>query len=320
MVDINDVLKWYDANYEICASYILNDEKKIYLGDKTNKICRFCGRDKNAGATFKKEAHALSHLISNNRLFSYYECDDCNQKYAKYENDYAAFMKLYHCILQVSGKNGIPSFKVRKSRIDAQDANIDIKVFEDDDSLVAEIDEVNNKLILKGLRSYTPLYVYKALLKMALTIVPNDDANHLTKAMTFLKSDYLPKLKLPVLFQIFGGRRKNVYRYVTTIMFRRKAESVENIPSYWYVLAYNNICIQMPIFGSDFDEKINGATMNFIPFPTPPEISGTPIIRNGWVDLSSAIQEKKEINSITLQFEDMESIDLTEDLENDSTK
>ena len=28
MVDINDVLKLYDANYEICASYILNDEKK----------------------------------------------------------------------------------------------------------------------------------------------------------------------------------------------------------------------------------------------------------------------------------------------------
>ena len=88
----------YYGNYETIASYGTNQAKDVFLGDKNNQVCRFCGRKKGE-VTFKKEAHALSNLIGNDRLFSYYECDDCNgNRFSKYESEFSNYMKLLHCL------------------------------------------------------------------------------------------------------------------------------------------------------------------------------------------------------------------------------
>lgn len=314
-----EVLHFYNANYDLCVQYILEDEKKIYLGEKTNRVCRFCGRSETSGATFKKEAHALSHFISNNRLFSYYECDDCNQKYAQFENDYAAYMKLYHCFLQVYGKNGIPSYKVWKSRIDAQKNYFEIKIFEDDPTLTAKIDEDSNTLTIETKITYTPLYVYKALLKMALTILPDDDFQLFKNALSLLNSNTaLPTTKIPVLFRLYG-QSVNIYKHVAAMVFKQKEQSTKKIPPYWFVLAYNNICIQMPLFGCDLDKKIDGMNINLIPILTPPDIEEAPIINQKWLDLSRSEQIKNEPISLSLQFEKMDSVDLKDSLEDRTT-
>lgn len=86
------------GNYETIALCGTNQAQKIFLGDKNNQVCRFCGRKKGE-VTFKKEAHALSNLIGNNRLFSYYECDDCNEnRFSKYESEFSNYMNLLHCL------------------------------------------------------------------------------------------------------------------------------------------------------------------------------------------------------------------------------
>lgn len=312
-------IKYYDKNYDLCVKYILKEDKKTYLGEKINRVCRFCGRDKVSGASFEKEAHALSHLLGNNRLFSYYECDDCNQKYAKFENDYAAYMKLYHCCLKVHGKNGVPSCKVWKSRIDAQEGNFEIKIFEDDPTLTTKIDEENKTLIIESKRTYTPLHVYKALLKMALTILPDDDFQLFKKALSFLNSDTaLPTTKIPVFFRLYG-QCANAYGYVTTMVFKQTEQSTANIPPYWFVLAYNNICIQMPLFGCELDEKIDGMNIKLTPIPTPPDIERIPVIYNEWLDLSNSEQIKNEPISLSFQFEEMSSVDLSDSVEVDTT-
>ena len=76
---VDEVRALYD-NYEVYYSWNDVHDKKTFLGEKENRVCRFCGVKKGEIAageskpcTFKKEAHALSNLIGNNHLFSYYE-------------------------------------------------------------------------------------------------------------------------------------------------------------------------------------------------------------------------------------------------------
>lgn len=143
---ILEQLRVLDENYIPLVSYpIIDGDKKIFLGEKENRTCRFCGRSKADGVTFKKEAHALSNLIGNNSLFSYYECDECNQRFSIYEGDFAEFMKIYHCILKVKGKRGIPSYRMNTSRVDIEGTTTSIKQFEGDPTLQCDIDEVNKK-------------------------------------------------------------------------------------------------------------------------------------------------------------------------------
>ena len=185
--EFEKVCKKFDANYENIASYGTNQAKDVFLGDKNNQVCRFCGRKKGE-VTFKKKAHALSNLIGNNRLFSYYECDECNgNRFSKYESDFSNYMKLFHCLLQIKGKRGIPSYKSRKddfTRVDIKDC---ISVLQkEDETAIAHLDKKNKIIHFKGKRTYTPINVYKCLLKMALTVMPDSELPEITNAMDFL--------------------------------------------------------------------------------------------------------------------------------------
>lgn len=52
--EFEKVCKKFDANYENIASYVTNQAKDVFLGDKNNQVCRFCGRKKGE-VTFKKK-------------------------------------------------------------------------------------------------------------------------------------------------------------------------------------------------------------------------------------------------------------------------
>lgn len=304
-------LKVLDKNYIPLVTYFLYDNKeKVYLGSKEKRVCRFCGHGKADGVTFKKEAHALSHLIGNNSLFSYYECDSCNQKFSVYENDLGEYMKFYHCVLKVSGKRGVPSYKIDASRIDLEDGMTKVKCIEGDPTLQVMINEAENRVTMIGLRSYHPLYVYKALLKMALSIMPDDDVNNCTASLNFINTkDLAVKCKLPVLMQIFG-KGGNVFNGVASMILKRKENAQNVVFSYVFILAYNNVCFQMPIIGSKLDKFANGDEVTFYSLPTPPLYEGYPLILNRVLDLSSSVKVTKEKVPVSFTFESINSNDI----------
>jgi hypothetical protein len=74
----DDLSAYYEDRYRIAAAWSVRPGEKIFLGDKNSRICRFCGQAK-PEVSFRKEAHALPESIGNKSLFTYYECDACNQ-------------------------------------------------------------------------------------------------------------------------------------------------------------------------------------------------------------------------------------------------
>jgi hypothetical protein len=83
-----NALQFYSHNYTTLVFAGLGSEnKRIVLGRKPFE-CRFCG-GKPPEKTFRKRAHAVSELLGNKIMVSLYECDDCNKRFSRFEDDLA---------------------------------------------------------------------------------------------------------------------------------------------------------------------------------------------------------------------------------------
>lgn len=302
--EFKKICSQFYSNYENIASYGTNLEHKLFLGDKSNQVCRFCGRKK-GDVTFRKDAHALSNLIGNNRLFSYYECDDCNSnKFSKYESEFSNFMNLYHSLSQIKGKSGIPSYKSRPndfSRVDIKDV---ISVLQkEDEQPIVNLDEENNIIHFIGKRTYVPVNVYKTLLKMALTIIPNNEIPEVKNAMDFLMDRKKIKGQLKVGFRQYGGNPP--FPTPVAMLFKRKNQRQNtDVPLYMFLLAYGNFVFQFHIPFCDSDKFLFGKAVNMPYVPTIADAIYPVPLKT--INLSSDEKVIKEKYSVYMSYETIE--------------
>lgn len=144
------------------------------------RICRFCGKNGDDVA-FKKVAHACPELLGQNNLVIYDECDSCNEKFSKYESHLSKFFLPYLSIVGVKGKKKIPNFQSRKDNDDentrtslryTDEGKINLFLNSLDDYNV----DIENKTMSIRFRNpaIKPIYVYKSLLKVALSFLPQN--------------------------------------------------------------------------------------------------------------------------------------------------
>jgi len=160
---------------------------KEFLGQKPS-VCRFCFKTA-PEATFRKEAHAISELAGNGTLLSFYECDACNDRFSAFEDDLGKLTLLEHLAGQVLGKSGVPSAKTgqKRSRIDLDVTGFRIE--EHDGDPIAEIDhEAQTLTITISPQPYRPLGVFKALVKMTLTLMDQGDIAKVPEALRWLRA------------------------------------------------------------------------------------------------------------------------------------
>lgn len=292
-----------ETSYNIIVCYHLNEHKQIMLsdGDKPQK-CRFCGREF-PDVTFKKIAHAISHMVGNRVLKSDYECDMCNQFFSTYETEYSSYMNLYHTMFMVHGKGGIPKYKLshkENSKIEIENDNtIKINIQEGEEPLIVweEIDKANNTIEIKGKRTYTPQNVLKALVKMALTIIPKDELQNLSNTKNWLMGKSSEGCILPVCLRFY----RNPLLFTSVMIFKKKDSIYTPLPHYVFCLAYRNIVIQMPIPMVDLDIQFKGKKFEFPLIPTPLDEYSRPLVSTQ-IDLSGKEKVKGEVVSIGLKY------------------
>lgn len=104
-------IDFYNKNYFYLVKYYNISGKKVYLGDRKKRKCRFCGKP-SGDTTFKMLAHALPEFIGNRTLISNDECDICNERFSRtIEDHFAKYLGLSRTLNQIRGKKGVPSFK-----------------------------------------------------------------------------------------------------------------------------------------------------------------------------------------------------------------
>jgi hypothetical protein len=155
------------------------------------RICRFCKLDSNS-TTFNSDSHTIPHSLGNKYDISDYECDKCNNLFSKYESDLIEYFGINRTIFSVQGKNKNPKYKSNSLNAEVKDLDIAKKtiVITNKSSNNIEFDDITGEAKLKYSKNrYTPINVYKAFLKMALSMIPESEVDNYKQAFKFLLSD-----------------------------------------------------------------------------------------------------------------------------------
>ncbi len=263
---------FYDKHYAPAQPLFLRPGDKIFLGNKNERLCRFCGLGEQ-DVTFKDEAHAIPEALGNKSLFSYYECDACNNFFGKgIENDLGNWSKPSRTFSRIRGKKGVPSLKKGGEkpgwRIDYELTGFVIKQYEDDPLMI--VDEANKTITFELKRdAYTPVAVLKAFVKIGLTVLPSEELSNFTEAMNWIReADHSKGLvhEFPLIRSFQPGPMPN--DLIVLMLFRRRRD-VTGVPYAFLVLSFGNEVFQVFLPSPKQDAAINGVKLNLPPFPVP---------------------------------------------------
>lgn len=291
------------ANYSVLARFDISHNKEIILGDKDkSRKCRFCGKS-SPQVNFESDAHAVPHLIGNRVLKTLYECDSCNKKtFSKMEEQFDAYMRFYHVFCHVSRNgNTVNSYKCNSK------SNASISVSEEwtdvnfciGEDLSTVVNQQNKTITINGVRSYNPLAVFKAVVKMSLSIMPESDITNFEETIIWLMTSSIQLLHLNLSIRLYEG----VHDFNGECMiYKRKDDHKENVPCYLFGLKYNNLFIQIYIPLCKEDKSIQGP-INIPLIPCQMDAEGNRYL-HFINDMSSNKKVSKEKVSITFDYGD----------------
>jgi hypothetical protein len=215
--ELENYAKIYELEH---VAFPPDESMKRTLKPRAARVCRFCGLD-NSATRFNKIPHVIPELLGNRFLISDFECDTCNAHFSGFENDLANFLGATRAFNNVQAKNKIPQFTSLGGQVVVKKEGFygvenSTKIVRDnaeDDSFTfnAETGACEIKYIKQP---YTPLKVYKVLLKIALSVMPEQ---HL--------GDYSELLRL-----LLVDEHNRLQRYATGVIVHELPVPLTSIP------------------------------------------------------------------------------------------
>jgi hypothetical protein len=301
-------INFYEAHYDIVGQWFLRPGDKIILGDKSNRICRFCG-EKSPEVTFKKVAHAIPEALGNKSIESAYECDTCNEEFGNgIENDLGNWSKPMRTLIRIRGKSGVPTLKKGGDgpgwRIEYDQSVLNIKSYEGDP--VYEVDEEEKQVTFKLRRDpYTPVAVLKAFMKIGLTLLPEEEVGNFRGLMNWVREKDHSKPYLnccPVIYTFQPGPMPN--DLIAALILRRK-RSIAGYPYAFLILGYGNEVFQIPLPSEQGDGPMTGQSISLHPFPVPgnPDSARYGVPKRGLLNWMDRQVRRGDIATIQMGYE-----------------
>ena len=269
---IEKAAEFYDQHYAGIEPLFIRPGTKIVLGDKNNRVCRFCGKGENE-VSFKLEAHAIPEALGNKSVVTNFECDNCNQLFGRgIENDLGNWSKPNRTFARIRGKSGVPTLKKGGPdpgwRIEYGATGFEMKHYEDDP--IFYVDEERKQLRFELKRdSYTPVAVLKAFVKIGLTLIPAEELPNFVEALAWIREqDHTKGLvkEFPIFRTFQPGPMPND---LIVVMLMRRRPTVSGVPYAFLVIAYGNEVFQVFLPSPKQDAAIAGQKLTFPAFPTP---------------------------------------------------
>jgi hypothetical protein len=308
MTSSESALRFYETHYDMIGSWLVRPGDKVMLGDKSNRVCRFC-RKPRPEVTFKKVAHAIPESLGNKSIESAYECDSCNEKFgAGIENDLGNWSKPMRTMARIRGKSGVPTLKKGGAqsgwRIEHGERGFEIKSYEDDP--IYNLDEAA-KIVTFTLKRdpYTPVGVLKAFMKIGLTLLPEEEVANFPHLLTWIQDpDHSREFaeSCPLIYTFQPGPKPND---VIAAMLLRRKRAFTQIHYLYLVLGYGQEAYQVQLPSEKHDAATNGKPISVLPFPVPgsqgPGRYGTP--RTGLLNLTGREIVRGDTVSIRMGYE-----------------
>jgi len=295
--DCSDILKDYDIGVSL---RINQDFEKTFLTDLTPNKCRFCGKSY-PEVKFEHESHTIPEFMGNKKLFSKFECDSCNKdNFCSFESEMANFMLPHNTLSGIRGKkNKIPKYNQKGNPIIKNEPDKILITGVPDSILLAE-DDNNLNLTIKT-PTYIPDYIYRCLVKIGLSIIPEGHLDDYKSTLKWLMDKNMQSNMKPfLLFSIYpySLQLKDIF----CALLVRKEECTKNVPHTILFLSYKSFAFQIYLPYSS-KERLN-IKLKAIPFIYPTALD---LNKNNegcrtfnLIDLSST--EKKNNETITLKI------------------
>jgi len=161
--------------YQIQGIALAPPEKQKPVTRPRQRICRFCQKTWPA-VSFNTDAHIIPESLGNRYLVSEYECDECNAKFGKMDDQLTKFLGVNRSLNGTRGKA-----KTKHPNYKSADQKVSVRhqpFFGDESAIFIELSESGNGALIRGDSSfsqtiklvkspYIPLMAYFALVKMA---------------------------------------------------------------------------------------------------------------------------------------------------------
>lgn len=260
--------KWvYDFSsiYNFNSSFYFKSEKTYALGDKANKICRYCKKGIN-DTTFKTNAHLAPKLIGNLNIICHYECDNCNSLFGKYESDLANFIGIrgFYDSKENYDKKRKRVYKSKSGKSFLYNSKRGIEISDLGNEIFEELPDNKGLKCIAKKSPFIPLNVYKSLVKIVLASLRDDIINQFQKTIDFLitdkydNDDMIKKLsKLSIItLDSFDTDYPIIFTFVRNPNLTIKSE-VDNIviPHKTFIIFFRMFCYQIFI-PFDINDKL----------------------------------------------------------------
>ena len=234
-------------------------DKRFVIGtqDPDKKVCRFCRKSKRDGVTFKAEAHAISAAFGNKTLFLAEECDGCNKYFGEeVEPSLIALLELYLAFLGTQGRgkhDGRPELHFTQGSMFHDGNKVNIR-----SSAVTDHGGGHLSVELGASRAkFTPLLAYKALVKMALSVVSEDELPHLEQTRLWTRYDNNRDRPLPKVATALINLPAGPSAQMT--LYRRKSER-SRLP---HIVGQFQLGPYMMVFAVPFSDLDTGDLVGF---------------------------------------------------------
>ncbi|WPU96444.1 hypothetical protein SNE25_13030 [Mucilaginibacter sabulilitoris] len=281
----------------------LRESRKL---KKETMACRFCKKSR-AETTFSQDTHLISKLLGKNTYYSHDECDTCNQQFRLFENDLAAYLGTSRVFNHMIAGTSAPGFESANGQIKIKKKNdliwLEKKGDRHDD---LKIDLKNGKAAIKmETQLFRPENVYKALLKMAMGILPEIDRPDYNAGFKFLlHMENYPELTC---FKRALLTETDIVIARPFAQLFKKLESVtdERFPQHLFCLSVGNLAFQLALPGH---REFHGTTLQGYRMAIAPYIqlnSAEPhdgVVRGRKVEDLRSTEQKSNDHSMHFEF------------------
>lgn len=247
--------------YDFEKVTVCPDKKMKGLKSRTQRVCRFCGL-KYGEVFFKKDAHIISELLGNQYLVSDFECDDCNQSFSIYESHLSHFIGGTRAFQKLYGTQKNYKFKSPDKKILAENFNLyglenSFSVSREDvEDQTFEYNRQTGETLINFIKhSYSPLLVYKSILKIALSCLPEIYLENYSLAFKYIQTNLLDdKIKGAANVFIYSTPPGIGYNTPFVALYKKKDEK-RKICTHVFVMYFLNQIYQivLPLNSNDLN-------------------------------------------------------------------
>lgn len=278
------------------------------------KKCKFC-KEEEPKVSFKNTPHIIPELLGANNFVYLNECDECNSTFSKYESHLAVFLRPYLTLNNVKGKKRTPEFHSRKDDKETITEIISTKeqereMYFNQNMDDFEIDETNKVIHVTFRKSpFKPLSVYKALARVAVSLLPEFQMPFYEHVCKWLKSNNDEFINFfPHCFITIMTRRK--FREPLALLYKANelVRSNEEYPDLALILGFANVVVQIFVpYSVEFD-RVHSDERTLVAEVFPAfawdDLKKKSMVKIASMDLSST-QTIKQDHKISMSFQEL---------------